>query len=119
MLVYIAGPYSAKTPEAVMDNVNNAIWVGEDVASIPGCIPFIPHLFHWWDGLVGGKPYDFWMNIDKEYLLRCDVVLRMPGISPGADSEAMLAIENEIPVVQSIDELRQHVSGLYPDRISA
>lgn len=110
ILVYIAGPYSSSTAEGINDNVNFAIWEGEKVLSITNCIPFIPHLLHFWDTLVGGKSYDTWMNIDDEYLKRCDVVLRIPGNSAGADKECERAIELDIPVMHSIDELRMYVN---------
>lgn len=30
---------------------------------------------------------------------KCDIVLRLPGISPGADAECKLARDNNIPVL--------------------
>lgn len=69
-----------------------------------GYIPFAPLLFHFVEMLYP-KEYDKWCQIDNEWLLQCDVVLRIPGESKGADAEVALAIKNEIPVVHSIDEL--------------
>jgi hypothetical protein len=45
------------------------------------------------------------MMLDKEWVLRCDCLLRLPGESPGADEEVELAVKNNIPVFYSIDEL--------------
>lgn len=107
-MIYIAGPYSGATPEEIQENVNSAIFYGEAVMDVLGCIPFVPHFFHWWDSL-SPKPYNFWLQLDLNYLDRCDVVFRIPGKSSGADIEVQYAEDNFLPVVYSIEELRTYI----------
>lgn len=98
--VYVAGPYSGGQPVL---NTRKAIEVGDQLAD-EGFVPFIPHLNHFWHYL---KPrgYDFWLNYDIEWLKVCDVLLRIPGDSPGADKEVSLANDLGIPVYDSIEDL--------------
>jgi hypothetical protein len=44
-------------------------------------------------------PWQTWINGDLEIVARCDMVLRLPGESKGADIETAHAIENDIPVM--------------------
>jgi hypothetical protein len=45
------------------------------------------------------------MELDNEWVLRCDALLRLPGESQGADAEVELAKKHGIPVFYSIEEL--------------
>ncbi len=103
--VYIAGPYSKGY---VVTNVQNAVKAA-DILVVFGHIPYIPHLTMVWD-MISLHPYDFWVEQDNKWLLKCDCVLRLEGESEGADREVELAKANDIPVFYSIDEL------LYTDR---
>ncbi len=85
-LAYIAGPYRAKTPWGVQQNINRAA----DVAAkywLQGYTVICPHkntaLF---DGLA---PDDVWLKGGLEILRRCDVVIMMLGWeqSEGAKAE--------------------------------
>ena len=116
-LVYIAGAYSASTYAGVERNIKYAIYVGNEVAKIDNCVPFVPHLFHYWNALYP-KSYEYWLNIDMEYLLKCDVVLRIDNASSGADKECEYAIENDIPVVHGIDELEEWLSNMSKTRLT-
>jgi hypothetical protein len=98
--VYIAGPYTGDEEK----NVNEAIAFGEVVAN-RGFIPFIPHLNHYWDKQYV-HDYEFWMNQDLQWLAMCDVLLRMPGQSSGADREVAAAILSGKPVAYSLQELK-------------
>lgn len=98
--VYIAGPYSHGSVTA---NLRNAIETA-DKLSKEGFAPFIPHLNHMWEVLYH-KPYEFWMELDFEWLKVCDALLRIPGHSPGADREIEFAKQNSIPVFYNITEL--------------
>jgi hypothetical protein len=69
-----------------------------------GYCPILPLLSHF-EHLVHPRPYDDWLKIDKEKILRSDCVLRLFGESRGADIEEMYAKENGIPVYHSITEL--------------
>jgi len=50
-------------------------------------------------------PHEAWIANDLPIIERCDAVLRLPGISVGADIETAFALENNIPVFDSIEEL--------------
>jgi Domain of unknown function (DUF4406) len=101
--VYVAGPY---TKGDVEENVRNAIKAGNELAD-KGFAPFVPHLTHFWEALFP-RPYDFWIDLDNQFLPDCDAVLRIPGDSSGADNEVRLAHSLGIPVFFSIDVLDDH-----------
>ena len=109
--VYIAGPY---TKGDVAVNVRNAFAAANQLADL-GFAPFVPHSTHFWH-LIFPRPYDFWIELDAEFLPLCQGVLRLPGDSAGADKEVALARERQIPVFFSLDEVVRHFSnqGLGP-----
>lgn len=94
-VVYVAGPYTKPDPGA---NVNTAILYADALLD-RGVVPLVPHLTHLWH-LVSPKPYEAWLSIDFDYLLRCDALVRMPGESPGADREVLFALANKIKVFE-------------------
>lgn len=91
--VYIAGPYTAD-PETC---TAAAIEIGNRVLDA-GHAPFVPHLCHYWHTIHGERDYHDWMRIDLTWLECADLLLRMPGESPGADQEVALAQSLGIPV---------------------
>lgn len=99
--VYIAGPYTKPEPCV---NTHNTIMVAEEIVK-QGHTPYIPHLNLLWHIVVPHEA-DFWYAYDLEWLIVCDILLRMPGESVGADHEVNFAIKNGIPVVFSMDELK-------------
>ena len=100
MLIYIAAPYSLGD---VVSNVRFACEVGDKILA-KGHIPFIPHLSHFWHYL-SPKSYEEWLRIDQAFIPRCDALLRMNGISKGADLEVKQAKECGIPVFYDIKEI--------------
>jgi hypothetical protein len=92
--VYVAGPIGK--PENHSANVDAALQVASQLLDA-GLYPFVPHLCVWWD-LHTPRHYESWMKFDMVWLKRCDVLLRIPGHSPGADREVALAKEVGIPV---------------------
>jgi len=99
MRVYIAGPY---TRGDVALNVRNAIEVANVIMNAGHC-PFVPHLTHFWH-LVCPRPYEEWLKLDMEWLSSCDCVIRLPGISLGADRELELAKIFDLPIYHSAQE---------------
>jgi hypothetical protein len=103
-LVYIAGPYSARTQIEVEQNVATAITAGNKIAEA-GFAVFIPHLYQYWEKWYH-HDYKFWIEQDLEMLSRCDVVVRLDGHSLGADKEVKNAlIIHNIPVYFGVQEL--------------
>src|SRR3990167_183968 len=98
--VYIASPY---TQGSVSNNVRNSIEAAETLLDC-GFLPFVPLLSHFWD-LIVKHDYDFWMAMDLEWVARCDILLRLPGESKGADTEVARAKEIGVPVYFSVGEL--------------
>jgi len=98
--VYIASPY---TKGDVAVNVRESFIVADILVKL-GFAPFSPLFSHFWH-FLSPKPYETWTMLDKEWVLRCDCLLRLDGESSGADAEVELAIENNIPVFYSIGEL--------------
>lgn len=91
--VYVAGPY---THGDVAANVRCAIRAGDAIADAGG-VPFIPHLTHFWH-LLHGHDHAFWIEQDLAWLRCCDALLRLPGLSIGADQEVLEAERLGLPV---------------------
>lgn len=98
--IYIAGPY---TNGDVAANVRNAYAAADQLADL-GFAPFVPHATHFWHMLFP-RPYEFWLELDNQFLPLCEAVLRLPGESNGADKEVQLAHKLNIPVFKEIDDI--------------
>ena len=105
--VYIASPY---TIGDVAVNVRNSFLVADQLVEL-GLVPFPPLFSHFWH-FLSPKDYETWIKLDREWVLRCDCVLRLPGKSSGADAEVELAISNDMPVFYSLDELKAKIFDL-------
>ena len=97
--IYVAGPYTSGDP---IINTRKAIEAGEQLRAM-GFVPFIPHLSLIWH-LVNPHDVDFWYAYDKEWIERCDALVRLPGESKGADAEVKLALELGLPVFEIADK---------------
>ena len=86
--VYIAAPYTY--PDET-DNTLRALEFAE-VLLRRGYIPLVPHLAHFWDSIYQ-HPYKVWTEIGLALLEGADLVMRLPGYSPGADAEIRRAHE--------------------------
>lgn len=93
-LVYLAGPYSK--PDPVL-NTHQMLKIADAILEA-GFVPLVPHLSLAWH-LVSPKPYREWLEYDRQLMLRCDLVLRVPGESHGAAQELELAWSKGIPVI--------------------
>ena len=98
--VYIASPY---TVGDVAVNVKAQLDAADMLMDL-GFTPFVP-LYSHFQHIVHPRPYQEWLDLDLEWLPVCDVVLRLPGESKGADIEVKKAKELNKPVVYSFDEL--------------
>ena len=98
--IYVAGPFSRGD---TAENIRRAVETADALAE-KGFVPFIPHLNHFWN-LISPKAENFWIEWDNEFLVLCDAVYRIAGVSPGSDNEEKLAEKNGIPVFHSLEEL--------------
>jgi hypothetical protein len=100
--VYVAGPYTKPDP---CINTHEFIKLCDQLTGL-GYVPFCPHLSHFWHTMIP-HDYRFWLDYDKKWLARCDVMLRVAGFSVGADEEEEFANAQGIPVVRGLSELHQ------------
>lgn len=89
-----AGPYTRPDP---VINTRGALLIG-DALREAGHVLVIPHLTHLWH-LISPHDYEFWLDYDRQLLLRCDLMIRFPGKSSGADREEIDAGRARIPVL--------------------
>ena len=86
--VYLSGPISngdmLSSPER-WANVMEAMRVGVGLMN-DGFWVHIPHLSQFYD-FVGGRKYEDMLQDDRIMVEFCDCLLRLPGISNGADRE--------------------------------
>lgn len=106
--VYIASPYSKGNAEA---NVNKQIRAFAALAKL-GFAPMAPLLGHFVHRLHP-IPYEAWMAMDLEWIPRCDILLRLPGESAGADREVECALQHGVPVFFAVEDIQKayNISG--------
>jgi Domain of unknown function (DUF4406) len=90
---FISGPYTQGDP---VQNTRNAVLVGDELVAM-GWSVFIPHLSLFWD-MLRPHDYQFWLDHDIAWLLKCDALVRIPGESAGADAEESIARANGLLV---------------------
>ena len=86
MRVYVAGPY---TLGDVVLNVRAAVLAGDRLLAA-GHTPYVPHLTMFWH-MLAPRPVEDWYDLDLQWLEVCDVLVRLPGESKGADKECEVA----------------------------
>jgi hypothetical protein len=99
--VYIAGPYSGGEWGT---NVRKAIEAAERLFAA-GYTPIIPHTMTSLWSLHYKREGHEWLELDYELIELCDILVRLPGESPGADKEVEHAKENGIRVVHGVEPL--------------
>lgn len=102
-LVYLAMPYTKPDP---VENMHKAFAVADSLLDV--CVPFVPHFTMFWH-FHSPKGYETWLEIDKEYLRRCDALLRLGGESTGADREVRFAQSLGLPTFYSTVGLRSWI----------
>lgn len=90
--MYVAGPISGDP----FGCVAQAMAVFGPLRHV-GVIPFMPQLSVIGE-MVAVQGYEAWMDYDLDVIGRCDGLVRLPGVSPGADLEVAVAIEAGLPV---------------------
>lgn len=101
--VYIASKYSIGDQAA---NVRASMDAFNELARL-GFAPYSPLLSHF-QQIVHPLDYETWMAIDLEWLRQCDVVLRLPGESAGADREVTEAETCNIPAFDTTFDLAMY-----------
>lgn len=102
-LIYVASPYTAKTEAERLSNVNRQICAGEQIANF-GAYAYLPLLSHYWDAMFPRK-WEFWIEMCKNMVPRCDGLIRLSGDSRGADIEVEFALSKNIPVFYTFGKL--------------
>jgi hypothetical protein len=105
-VVYVAGPL---TQGDMAVNIRKAIDAANELRDM-GYTPIVPHLSFYWH-TIHQREYEDWLAMDFELIERCDVMLRIPGYSPGADREVAEAVRIGIPVFDSISDLARFWNG--------
>ena len=112
--VYIAGPYTAPTPEAVAANVARAQALGRallEAALAKGVhlVPVVPHSLS--EGFADLGSAEYWYAATASVLIACDYVLLTPDWqdSKGALAEVEIAGDYWMPVYSTIDMLLAHM----------
>lgn len=101
--VYIASPY---TLGDIAVNVKNQMDIADQLIGAEYA-PFVP-LYSHFQHMAHPRPYEDWVKLDNEWVTVCDCVLRLPGESKGADAEVQLALDNNMLIFYSIQQLRNY-----------
>lgn len=86
LYVFVAGPYMLDYPP---HNARDAMEAGSKLIRA-GLVPYVPHLTMLWDTAFP-MGYEEWCSYHLAWINRCDLLLRLPGHSPGADKEVRYA----------------------------
>ena len=95
--IYVAGPYTGGDVCANVREAGLAAFKLRDA----GAVPIVPHLSHFLHYLYP-RPYEYWMDWDFALLAKCDALVRLAGVSSGADREVERAREMDIPVFYDV-----------------
>jgi hypothetical protein len=109
--VYIASPY---THGWMPTNVRRQMDMGNKLMDL-GYYPMIPLLSHFME-VFTSRTEEEWLELDFVWIKRCDALLRLKPLdengneitSPGGDREVQVALDNNIPVFYSIEELNDY-----------
>jgi len=96
-VVYVAGPFTAKTAWDIENNIRRAEELGFEVAKA-GAMPLIPHANTRW--FHGQCTAEFWYEGTLELLRRCDAIILVKDwdTSKGARGEEAEAKRLGLPV---------------------
>jgi hypothetical protein len=97
--IYIASPYTLGDPA---QNVLRSVKFAEKLIR-GGNMPILPLLCHLWH-LQSPQHYSYWIDYSLKLLEMCDMVMRLPGESKGADNEVAHAQSLGIPVMYCDDK---------------
>lgn len=103
-VIYIAGPFRAKTPWGIEQNIRRAEVLSLRVAKL-GAMPLCPHTNT--RNFEGEMPDQFWLDGTLELMAKCDAVILVEGWrnSEGSMGEVKKANELGIPVFEKLCDL--------------
>lgn len=113
-LIYVAGPFTAPTPDQIRDNIRRAAALGHEVRKL-GAGVLVPHLLgapYVHAACAAQHPDDFgyrwWIAETLEHMRRCDAVIMTPDweSSNGARGERDEARKNGQPCFLSLAQLK-------------
>lgn len=106
LVIYIAGKYTADTPEEITENIVFARQYAIEVWQL-GYTALCPHLNTFHFEKDAELEYEDYMNGDFELIKRCDALFMLPNWtdSMGATREREHAIQENKPVFYSLEEL--------------
>lgn len=104
--VYIAGPYRGDGSRDAVKNIRDAIDAWHRLRE-KGHYPYCPHAQTALMDLRSDLDPSEFLAYDQAWLEKCDVVLRLPGASRGADAEVERAEELGIPVVHDVEKFAE------------
>lgn len=94
VVVFLSGPYSDNPTARTLDAADLQHWLMDK-----GYIVFCPHTAYHWLDQIRERTYEDWMRQCLAFVQKCDIVVRMPGVSPGSDRECSAAAKAGIPVL--------------------
>ncbi len=106
-LIYIASPYTIGN---MASNVRTQLEAAHCLLDLGHC-PHAPLLNHYLD-IHRQRPEEDWMAMDFAIIYRCDILLRLPGQSRGADREVAFASDHRIPVAHGWEELQRIITDI-------
>jgi hypothetical protein len=116
-LVYIAGPFRAKSHWGVVQNIRKAEALALRVWAHGGLVAICPHLntAHFQQALKD----DVWLEGDLEILRRCDALLTVNSWwkSLGSVAEVKFAKVHHIPIFHTVETLAEYYNCPRPARI--
>lgn len=101
--VYVAGPL---TTGLTTHNVREATLAAAKLMDL-GMVPFLPHTNVLAEMIAPRSEREWLEDFDFPWLRKCDAMLRLPGMSRGADEEEQVAKMHGIPVFHTLEELVQ------------
>ena len=101
--VYIASPYWHEDPAIRQRNVARQMETASACIDC-GYAPFWPLHSHYLNERYHRDEAQ-WLALSCEWVKVCDVMLRLPGASRGADIESALAITLNIPIFENLTEI--------------
>ena len=112
-IVYVAGPFSAKTRAGVEENIRRAEALALKVAEL-GTFPVAPHCNTSHPDFERVQPYDFWICGTLKLLRVSDAIILTDDWerSSGARGERTEAERRGMPVFETIEELKAWVEAI-------